>query len=234
MRKLLIGALACGLVAAYLVAPAAAKKKAQPQPVTFYLHGPFTVGELDYAETTSNELQGLPDGFQVMDATEPSDPAPDSMSILNYIQGPNRSCDGNALFPTWEGKVTGKVTGDIKIYLNSLVVPDTGVIVDVFADTTGGCTSTTTGSAEYIEPVASIRTTLSEYAGENEIVIKNVSFESTYSLVVMVSPDQMAVAGESKHDATSHGRILYDSADFASRIEFTCTPTSGKSCLPAS
>lgn len=232
MRKMVIAALVTGLVAGALVVPASAKRT-KPQPVTFFLHGPFTAGELDYAETTSNELQSIPDGFQVMDATEPSDPVPDSMGLTNYVQGPNRSCNGNALFPTWEGKLTGKVSGDIKVVLNA-VAADTQVIVDVFADTIGGCTSSVSGSADYIKPVASFEATLTPGAAENVIVIPKVNFSVVSNLVVMVSPGQMPVNGESKHDLTAQARLLYDSAGYASRIEFLCTPKSGKSCLPAS
>lgn len=234
MRKFMIAALALGLIAGAFSVPATAKKKAKPQPLTFYFHGPLPAGEADYAETTANGLQSLPDGFQIMDTTEPSDPAPDSMGITNYVTGANRSCNGNALFPTWEGKLTGRVTGDLKVYLNSLVIPTTSVIVDVFADTTGGCTSTVSGSADYVDPVASVQASLSEYAGENEIVFKDVDFSVLSHIVIMVSPMQMTVAGESRHDAASHGRILYDSADFDSRVEFSCAPTSGKSCVPSS
>lgn len=234
MRKLVIVAVAAGLVAGALVAPAvAAKKKVKPHPVTFFFHGPFTAGELDYAETTANTLQSIPDGLQIMDTTKPSESAPDSMGITNYFIGANRNCNGNALFPTWEGKLTGKVTGDIKVYLNAVGV-STQVVVDLFADTTRGCTSTVTGASDYIDPVASVTGILAAGVNENELVIENVSFPATSHIVIMVTPAQIAVAGESRHEPTAHGRILYDAADYASRVEFLCTPTSGKSCIPKS
>lgn len=234
MRKLIIAALAIGLVAGSLVAPATAKKKkVKPQPVTFFFHGPFTLGEVDYAETTANELQSLPDGFQVMDTTEPADPAPDSMGLTNYVRGPNRTCSGNALFPTWQGSLTGKVTGDMKVYLHAISGPATTVSVEVFPDSTGGCDSAT-GSTGYVEPVARAEATLMPGAGETEVVLKGVNFTSVAQFVIMVTPLGGDVAGNSINDPTSHGRVLYDAPDYASRVEFMCAPTSGKSCVPSS
>ena len=232
MRKFVIGALAVGLLAGALALPATAGK-AKPQPVTFYLHGPFASGELDYAETTANTLQGVPDGFQSMDTTEPADPAPDSMGLTNYVRGPNRSCSGNALFPTWQGKLIGKVSGDMKVYLNAIAGPATKVVVEVFPDSLGGCDSAT-GSTGYVPPVASAEATLVPGTGETEVVLEGVKFKSLSHLVIMVTPVGMDAAGQPALDPASQGRLLYDSADFASRIEFSCTPTSGKSCIPSS
>jgi hypothetical protein len=234
MRKLLIGALTVGLVAGALVVPATAAKKAKPQPVTFYFHGPLPLGELDYVETTANTAQSIPDGFQVMDTTEASDPAPDSQALLNYVRGPNTTCNGNALFPTWQGQVTGKISGDMTVYVSAIAGPATNVTVDVFADTSGGCESVT-GSTGYIDPVATTQVTLTPGPGETEVVFKSVNFKAMSHMVVMITPVSLPpVADQPVLDPASQGRILYDSADYASRIEFTCTPTSGKSCLPAS
>lgn len=234
MRKLLIGALTVGLVAGALVVPATAAKKAKPQPMTFYFHGPFAAGEIDYVETTANTAQSIPDGFQVMDTTEPSDPAPDSQALLNYVRGPNTTCNGNALFPTWQGQVAGKISGDMKVYVNAIAGPATKVTVDVFADTTGGCDSVT-GSTGYIEPVATAEVSLAPGPGETEVVFESVNFKTVSHMVVMVTPVSMPpVQGQALLDPASQGRVLYDSADYASRVEFMCTPTTGKSCLPAS
>lgn len=233
MRKLVMIALVAGLVAGSLVTPAAAKKKARPQPITFYLHGPMPLGEADYAETTANDLQSIPDGFQTMDTTEGSDPVPDSMGLTNYVRGPNTTCSGNALFPTWQGALVGKVSGDMKVYLNAISGPATTVSVEVFPDSTGGCDSAT-GSTGYVEPVASADATLVPGTGETEVVLKGVKFSTFAQFVIMVSPVNQPVQDQNLLNPTSQGRILYDSADYASRVEFMCTPTSGKSCIPAS
>ena len=126
MRKFMIGALAVGLVAGALALPATAGK-AKPQAITFYLHGPYALGEVDHAETAANTAQGVPDGFQTMDTTEPADPAPDSMGLTNYVRGPNRNCSGNALFPTWTGKLVGKDQG--LAVLAAVAAVDEAVIV---------------------------------------------------------------------------------------------------------
>ena len=233
MRKFIMVALAAGLVAGTLVTPAVAKKKARPQPVTFYLHGPLPLGEADYAETTANTLQGVPDGFQTMDTTEPSDPTPDSMGLTNYVRGPNRTCSGNALFPTWQGELAGTVTGDMKIYLNAIAGPATDVVVEVFPDSTGGCDSAT-GSTGYVKPVASAEATLTPGSGETEVVLEGVNFSTFAQFVIMVTPTGTSVQDQNLLTPTSQGRILYDSADYASRVEFMCTPKTGKSCVPAS
>lgn len=232
MRKFMIGALAVGLVAGALALPATAGK-AKPQAITFYLHGPYALGEVDHAETAANTAQGVPDGFQTMDTTEPADSAPDSMGLTNYVRGPNRNCSGNALFPTWQGKLVGKVNGDMKVYLNSLAGPATNVIVEVFPDSLGGCDSVT-GSTGYVPPVASAEATLVPGTGETEVVLKGVKFKSLSHVVIMVTPVSADAAGQPALDPASQGRVLYDSADFASRVEFSCTPTSGKSCIPSS
>lgn len=234
MRKILIAALAASLVGGALIAPATAKKRPKPQPVTFFFHGPFVAGEIDYAETTANELQSLPDGFQVMDTSEPSQSAPASMGLTNYVRGPNTTCNGNALFPTWQGQVTGKISGDMKVFVNAIAGPATAVSVDLFADTTGGCESVT-GSTGYLDPVATTEVTLPAGPGETEVVFKGVNFKTASHIVVMITPVSLPpVADQPINDPASQGRVLYDSADYASRIEFMCTPTSGKSCLPAS
>jgi hypothetical protein len=233
VKKFLMVALAAGLVAGSLITPAVAKKKARPEAVTFYLHGPLPLGELDYAESTANSLQGIPDGFQTMDASEPADPAPDSMGLTNYVRGPNTTCSGNALFPTWVGKLAGKVKGDMKVYLNAIAGPATSVMVEVFPDSTGGCDSAT-GSTGYVAPVASGEAVLTPGQGETEVIIKGVNFTAFNTVVIMVTPIDMAVSDQTILDPASQGRLLYDSADYASRVEFKCTPTTGKSCIPAS
>ncbi len=230
MKRVLVVALAAGLIAGSLAGPAVAKKKkpkAKPQALTLYFHGPYASGELDYAETLANTLQGIPDGFQVMDSTEPSDPAPDSMFLTNYVVGPNTACSGNALFPTWEGDVIGKATGDLTVYLNALAHPASTVQVDVFADSLGGCDSSL-GSTGYVPPVATAEVTLAPGAAENEIVFEDVNFEMALNMVIMVTP----IDGAAANEPTSQARVLYDSSSYASRVEFLCTPTARASCTP--
>lgn len=222
MRKTLALVLTAGMVAGMMALPAEAakKKKAKPVETVLYFHGTQLIGEAYYADATANGL-----GFQKMDPTEPADPAPKSMGITNYVVGPNTSCSGNSLFPTWQGAIAGKVTGDMTVYLNAIGHAATNVRVDVFPDSTGGCDSSL-GSTGYVPPVATAEVTLSLGPAENEIVFEDVNFSALANLVVMITP----IDGAAGNDPTSQGRVLYDSADFASRIEFSCIPASGKSC----
>ena len=225
MKKVLaVGAVAL-LAAALVVAPASAKKKkAKPIPHVLYFHGSIPSGEAAYADGVANGT-----GFQTMDATEPADPAPKSMGVTNYVVGPNTTCSGNALFPTWQGAVVGKVTGDMKVYLNAVAHAASTVKVEVFADGLGGCESTL-GSTGYTPPIGSAVVTLSPGPAENEVVFEKVNFKTVTNIVVMVTPVDVEAGGESFLDPSSQARLLYDSADFASRIEFLCAPASGKSC----
>lgn len=225
MRKTMIALLAATIAFGALAGPVAAKKKkkkAKPVAHTLYFHGTQPSGEAYYADSVASSL-----GFQKMDPNEPTDPAPKSMGITNYVVGPNTSCSGNSLFPTWEGSVIGAVSGDLTVYLNAIGHAATTVRVDVFADSTGGCDSSL-GSTGYVPPVATQDITLSPGPAENEIVFEDVKFNSLANIVVMITP----VDGAAANDPTSQGRVLYDSADFASRIEFMCAPTSGKTCTP--
>jgi hypothetical protein len=226
VKKALVVAIAASLVAALGASPATAKKKVKPTPHVLYFHGSVPSGEAYYADSVANST-----GFQKMDPAEPADPAPKSMGVTNYVAGPNTTCSGNALFPTWEGAVTGKVSGDLKVYLNAVSHAASNVKVDVFADGLGGCESTL-GSTGYTPPVATTTVTLTPGPAETEVVFEKVNFKSTMNMVVMVTPIDMAVAGESVLDPQSQARLLYDSPDFASRIEFLCAPASGKSCTP--
>lgn len=223
MKKMLVVAIVGSLVAALAVAPASgkqAKKSKKAIPHVLYFHGSVPSGEAYYADSVANST-----GFQTMDATEPADPAPKSMGVTNYVVGPNTTCSGNSLFPTWEGAVTGKVSGDLKVYLNAIGHAASTVQVDVFADGLGGCESTL-GSTGYVPPVESTTVTLAPGPAENEVVFKKVKFKSLINIVVMVTP----VASDPGLDPSSQARLLYDSPDFASRIEFMCVPASGKSC----
>lgn len=222
-KKMVVSIVALGLVAGALSAPSMAKpKKAKPVATTLFFHGTQPSGEAYYVDATANGM-----GFQEMDSTEPADPAPKSMGITNYAVGPNTACSGNSLFPTWQGDLAGTVKGDLKVYLNALSHAATKVRVDVFADSTGGCDSSL-GSTGYVPPVVTQDVTLSPGPAENEIVFKGVNFKSMVNLTIMITP----VEGAAANDPTSQGRVLYDSADFASRVEFSCIPASGKSCTP--
>jgi hypothetical protein len=223
MRKTLTIAVAAGLVAGCMAAPATAKKAKGPKAkaYTLYMHGNHPAGEAEYVEQTANGT-----GFMTMDTNEPTESFPRSTFVTNYLRGPNSTCSGNGLFPTWTGAVTGKISGNMTVYLNALAHPAGQVKVDVFADANGGCESAL-GSTGYTPPVASQVVDLAPGPAENEIVFRKVSFSTFANIVVMVTPVMEETAGVFYPWQT---RLLYDSPDFATRIEFRCKPLLGRSC----
>lgn len=226
MKKALIVTLVTGLLVASFGGSAIAgkkKKSAKPMAYTLYMHGTLPSGEAQYADNLANST-----GFMQMDTNEPTDPAPRSMFVTNYLVGPNSSCSGNMLFPTWSGALIGKVSGDLKVFLNAAAPPTGKVNVDVFADATGGCDSSL-GSTGYVPPVATATVALAPGMAENEIVFEDVKFESMMNIVVMITPVSDGPQGTFYPSQT---RLFYDSAQFATRIELSCAPTSGKSCTP--
>lgn len=219
MRKTLIVAVVLGLLAGSLSAPAGAakkKKKAKPVAHTFYLHGTEMLGEAEIPDNAGSAT------FKPMDETEPSGAEPKSMFVTNYMVGPNTTCSGNNLFPTWGGGIAGTVKGDITLYLNAATHPANSLQIDIFADATGGCESSL-GSTGFVPPVASAVVSLAPGLGENEVVFENVKFKAMANMTIMVTPADLGTN-------PTQARLLYDSADFPSRVEFSCIPASGKSC----
>lgn len=214
MKKLILLGLTMGLLVSSLGAPAgAAKKKAKPVAMTMFLHGTDASGEAEY-----------PNGvFKKMDATEPTDATPKSMNATNYGVGPNTACSGNNLLPTWSGALAGTVKGDVKAFINTISAPATTLRFELFADGTGGCDSSL-GSTGYVPPAAFATVDVAPGPAETEVLFEDVNFKSFANLVLMVSVEGTGSGGPGQ------SRLFYDSPEFASRLELSCTPTSGKSC----
>ena len=219
MKKALIIALVMGVVVGAMSVPAVAKKKAKPKPVTLYMHGTEQTGEQEIPDSAGAA------NWKDLTTSEPSAGPPKSMNVTNYVAGPNSQCSGNNLYPTWGGELVGTTTGDLKVILNTVATPAANLKVDIFADGAGGCTNPTLGVDDYVDPVATQTVTLAPGPAETEIVFKKVKFKTFSTLVVMLT---LADQGQTPAQA----RVLYDSADFASRIELLCTPKSGGSCAP--
>jgi hypothetical protein len=203
-----------GLVAGSLVSPAAAARKPKPVATTLYMHGTLHVADL--TEWLSGAAGGT---HRMMDATEPAAGAPKSQSF-SFAAG-NLECAGNELFPSWEGKIAGKLASDVTIKANFVSAPTT-VTARVWIDVPfGSCTSSNTGSTDFQPPVAEVTVDVPPGSNEVEIVLEGLKGKKAkFSMIVQLH--QTSPAGQ--------GRILYDSADFASRVEFSCIPASGKSC----
>lgn len=227
-KKAMVCVLAGGLLAGSLAVPALAKKKAKPVLTTLYMHGTEVVGEAESSPQVADQPLK-------MDTTEPTGTEPKSHGILNGIVTPNTKCAGNNLFAVFVGDVSGRIVGDLKVTLHAISTPGK-VDVRVWPDVFGlMCTSNLSGSTDYPEPAAEATLDLPAGHGTIEAVFEDVNFTASSSLMIQVSPDAEEVgtpAGEENYMLPFFARVLYDTAEFASSVEFTCIPATGKSCTP--
>lgn len=216
MKRIGTALLGLAVLTGVLAAPATAKKPA-PVATTLYMHGHMPVGDgLELVNGVQNSTN------MKMDATEPAAGAPKSMSYS--LAAGNEQCVGNDLFPSWDGLVAGKLASDVKMTAHFAAAPST-VTARIWLDVPfGACTSSNTGAADYQEPTAMVEVDIP--AGHNEVVIDFPGLKGKKVGAMMVvqlhtnAPD-------------SQGRVLYDSADMATRIEFACIPAKGStSCTP--
>ena len=223
--------LVAGVLVASFAGPAVAgKKKAKPAPVKMFLHGATAVGEAD-------SFSLVAEGFLPMDTTEPSGSEPKSRWIANYIAGPNHQCSGNNLFPVWSGPLSGRVTGDVKVTLHSIGTPG-NVVVRIWPDIPPGSTLCDTSnpvspSENYIDPAGEAVAALPAGHGSVEVVLEDVDMTAAGSFIMQVSPEEALDIPEPGGSILTPmmSRILYDTAEFSSSIEFMCTPAAGaKSC----
>lgn len=197
------------------VAPAAGKK---PVATTLFAHGTHPLGELDgveWAAATFPQKSPL-----TLDAEEPGGAEPKSMTFASpYI---NSECTGSPLaYPSFEGNISGTIKGDIELTAHFLAAPGK-VTARLWVDTTVfNCNDA------YIEP--NIEVEFDVPAGQNEVVVKlpNKVLKAQQLILLQVLVEDIAQGYQGQF-----GRVLYDSTDTPTRLEFTCVPTSGTSCVP--
>jgi hypothetical protein len=200
------------------------KKKAKPVKTTLYFHGGSPIGE-------SESMGAVADVPLPMSPEKPSGAEPKSKQIVNGVVTPNSQCANNNLFPNWRGEVAGTIKGDVKVTFNAVSSPGS-VVVRVWPDVASLlCTSTASGTADYPKPAGETVIALPNGPGEVTAVLKNVKTKAIGSLLVQISPAEMETPAR-KIFPPSFARLLYDTTDFDSRIEFTCIPAKGKSCTP--
>jgi hypothetical protein len=200
MKKAIVAIGAVALLVASLVQPASA---GGGKKVTLYLHGNHPFGEV--IEEATNISDGT---VMLMDATEPSSPAPKSFGVNQPF---NEMCTGNSLFPSWQGQLEGTIVGPIKLTAH-LVSPPTQIRVRLWVDIPfGSCTSAAAGVEDYVDP--QFETIVDVPAGHNEleVVLKNTKLPVTAGMVLELS----------QADPSTQGRVLYDSPDLASNLQFT-------------
>ena len=220
MKRALAVAVALSLVGGALALPATAKKKKKPKKtsVTFYMHGTEQTGEAEVTNAGSGT-------FMPMDPTKPAAGSPKSMNVTNYLVGPNTACSGNNLVPTWRGRLSGTVKGNVKMTLHTVGSPAATIQADLFPDGTGGCESDL-GSTGFVPPVSSVQAEVPPGPGITEVTFPNVNFKAVGSLVVMLSAGTVG--------NPSQVRVLYDEASYDTNMVLTCTPNKGsKTCIPS-
>lgn len=226
MKKLIVFLAIVALAGSMLAAPAVAakkKKKAKPVVTNLYFHGDSQFGEQD-------SFPNVNDAFLKMDATEPSSGDMKSKQIVNGIGTPNHMCAGNNYFPVWTGEISGTVVGDMTVRFHTVGTPGQ-VLVRLWPDQFSmACTSVASGTTDYVEPVAEVVVDLPPGQGEVEAVLEKLNFKASMGVMVQISPAFTPVAADRGVMAPFFSRVLYDSTDYPSAIEFNCIPAKGKSC----
>jgi hypothetical protein len=220
---IVVGLLTAGLLSGG--ATAAKKKKAKPVKTTLYFHGGELVGETE-------SMGSVNDVPLPMSPEKPSGSEPKSKQIINGVVTPNGKCANNNLFVNWKGDVAGTIKGDVKVTFSTVSSPGQ-VLVRLWPDIAAlSCTSEVSGSADYPEPAGETVVDLPPGTGEVTATLKNVKAKAIGSLLVQISPAHMDTPAGRQVFPPSFARVLYDTPDFASRIEFTCIPAKGKRCTP--
>src|SRR5688500_5604405 len=206
MRRLVLSLAALAVVLTSLAAPAVAAKQ---KTTTFYLHGKGPVQPVQEAYINESWLDSI---WMTMDGTEPTDPEPASIFVTNYFRGPNTDCDGNGLLPVWKGDFSANFKGDAKLTLHTVATPATPLVVSLYADPTGTCTSNLpTGASEAPKPVAQTEIEVAPGPATTEVVFKKLSFKAIASMAVQLHIPTQTSPGQI--------RVLFDSADFPSNLQ---------------
>ncbi|MBA2725108.1 MAG: hypothetical protein H0U53_03885, partial [Actinobacteria bacterium] len=195
-------ALLAGFLLASLVGPATAAKKS----ASYFLHGRGPVAEAYINET------GIDSNFMTMDTTEPTAAEPTSIFVT---RGFNTDCDGNGFLPVWKGDYAGKFKGTVTVTLHTIATPATPLVVSLYADATGTCSSggTVSEPTEAPKPVATATVTPPSGPGVTEVVFKNVKFKALSNALLQLNVPSLTTPGQI--------RVLFDSAQYPSAVTFS-------------
>ena len=183
-----------------------------------WLHGTNPDGDAEAAEHTANGT------FMQMDPVKPTEPtASKSRQITNYGAGPNTQCAGNNLFPVWQGKMAGTITGDITFTFHAVTSPPVTVEVRVWPDIVAQACN-----EAYPEPARKVQVELPAGQAEVQAVLSGADIEALGSVMVQITPILPTEGG-----VPFEGRVFYDAENALSVFSFQCTPPSGaSSCTP--
>jgi len=206
-KTLMLIALIGGLIAGSISTPAGAAKS---EPLTYFLHGRGPV-----AETYLHEIW-LDDAYMSMDTVEPTAAEPSSIFVTNYVRGPNTDCDGNGLLgAVWRGEFSGKRKGDVVVTLHTAATPAVELVVSLYADATGTCSSggtPATAPSEAPKPLAQAQAAVAPGLGVTEFTFKNVKFKAVSNALLQLHIPTMTTPGQV--------RILFDSTEYPSSVQF--------------
>ena len=206
MKRLIAATLALGLLGGALAVPAMAKKKkVKPVATTLYLEGTSDFGEQDQTGTGS---------FLELSPTEGT--GEKSMGLINAVATPNPKCGGNSTMPVFVGPMSGRVVGDLKISFSALATAAAKTEIRVWPDLAAQACNDA-----FIEPAGAVVVDLPAGEGTVEATIEGLDF--TAQGVMMIQFTNVLGA------PPTYARIFYGTAD--TKIEFTCTPLSGTSCI---
>jgi hypothetical protein len=202
MKKLILLLAGLAVLVSSLAAPAVAAKT---KVTTLYLHGKAPAQEIYINEMWVDSI------WMTMDGTEPTKPDPASMFVTNYVRGPNTDCDGNGLLPVWKGDFAANFKGTAKVTLHTIATPATTMVVSLYRDPTGTCTSNLpTGASTAPKPVAQTEVEVAPGPGVTEIVFKKLKFKSMAGLALQLHIPNMT---------PGQVRVLFDSADYPSSLQ---------------
>lgn len=219
MKRLITAALVITLCFPAISSPASAKK-AKPIKTTLYMHGDQPLGELDGLEWQSGSEP------MTMDAIEPSGTEPKNMHYTWAAW--NDQCTGLPLFfPTWVGSLNGTIKGDATLTAHFVGTPATAT-ARIWVDTEVFLCNGNDGSTNYIPPHAEISAAVPEGQSTVEFAFQNLKLKAGNTIMVEIL-EQTVFSGSPQNQS----RVLYDSTDYPTKLEFSCIPAAGqKTCVP--
>ncbi|HVF53382.1 MAG TPA: hypothetical protein VNC78_07200 [Actinomycetota bacterium] len=208
-----------GLVASSALAKKPKKPKVAPVATTMWAHGPSQFGELDGIQWVANTFPTT--SPLTFDGVEPTGGTAKSQSFA--MPAINSQCTGTPIAnPVFQGNVTGRITGDVKVIAHFLSAPGT-ITARLWVDT-----AIFQCNDAYVAPTSEVEVTLPSGQGESEIVFPGLDITATSLITVQILAEDVANGYQGQL-----GRLLYDSTDAPTRVEFSCIPASGASCLPS-
>lgn len=210
MRRttVLLAAVALMAAGAGQGALAAAPKAPKPIKKTFYLHGSSQFGNQDHSLAAGGPL--------AMDTTKPSGTSDKYFGTYGAVASPNSACAGSPFYPSWNGPVSGKLTGKATVTFYAMSSPGGTAKVQLFADVTeSSC------NEAYPGPIGEIDVALP--ASQSPTLV-TVSFPVSGKAKILSSMMLQIQAGAGPQMSA----VVYDSAASPSSVTFTCVPKTGK------